>query len=283
MSRFIVHEIYGMSAEDRERFDLGKYADDGALLEDTVTGETYMDGWEPEDATFMRDLGWVPALLNELAEETEAARAEIDRLTAERATLLAPVEGVDVGEMLSDPDRPWLFAPWVDVQARLDVVPTLAREVARLRACIAAAEQTSAKMVSTIEDLHKLWDETKGRLTAERTAETHRHEAAITRLSAVRTALLDETGSAPSITDPPDVWSRAIRAAVCSAKMLAEEAAEKRNCWTCANNTESGGCRISNKTLSFTQVDRWILAHIADDETMPVHTADGCPGWKATP
>lgn len=57
----------------------------------------------------------------------------IERLTAERAALLAPVEGVDVGAMLSDPDRPWLFAPWVDVQARLDVVPILAREVIRLR------------------------------------------------------------------------------------------------------------------------------------------------------
>lgn len=82
MDRFILHEIYGMSAEDRKRFDLGEYADDGSLLEDTVTGETYMDGWEPEDATFVRDLGWVPALLNELAEETATARQERDEARA---------------------------------------------------------------------------------------------------------------------------------------------------------------------------------------------------------
>lgn len=186
--------------------------------------------------------------------------AEIDRLTAERATLLAPAEGVDLAEILRLADTPARTPTAAeDRDATLAyAAPILAREVASLRARLAAMEK-------------------------ERTAETHRHEAALTRLSAVVFALLDETGSAPSITDPPDVWIRAIRAAVCGAKMLAEEAAEKRNCWTCANNTESGGCRISNKTLAFTQVDRWILAHIADDETMPVHTADGCPGWKATP
>jgi hypothetical protein len=93
MDRFILHEIYGMSAEERKRFDLGQYADDGSILEDTVTGETYMDGWEPEDATFIRDLGWVPALLNTLAAETATQRAEIERLTAEleeaRLTLAA--------------------------------------------------------------------------------------------------------------------------------------------------------------------------------------------------
>ena len=81
-------------------------------------------GFDPNDPTVEP-----PAIVARV----ENLRAEVERLTAECAALLAPVEGVDVGAMLSDPDRPWLFAPWVDVQARLDVVPILAREVIRLR------------------------------------------------------------------------------------------------------------------------------------------------------
>lgn len=88
------------------------------------------------------------------------------------------------------------------------------------------------------------------RLTAERTAETHRHEAALTRLSAVRTALLDETGSAPSITDPPDVWSRAILAAVCGAKMLAEEAEELRRSEAALLYRPEGGADLGFKVVA---------------------------------
>lgn len=89
MDRFVLHDIYSMSAEDRKRFNLGRYADDGSLLEDTVTGEIYLDGWEPEDATFIRDLGWVPVLLNTLAEETATARRERDAL---RVTIASNAE-----------------------------------------------------------------------------------------------------------------------------------------------------------------------------------------------
>ena len=136
MDRFILHEIYGMNADDRKRFDLGQYADDGSILEDTVTGETYLDGWEPEDATFIRDLGWVPALLNTLAAETATQRAEIERLTAEleEARITLAAEKQRRSRMPSDnPDR--LLAEvnaerirrnlsWRDLATRLDVAPS---------------------------------------------------------------------------------------------------------------------------------------------------------------
>jgi len=75
VSRFILHYIDELTPEERKRLGLGRYETDGSILEDTVTGNTYRDGWEPEDATFMRDLGWVPALLDELGDEIEALKA----------------------------------------------------------------------------------------------------------------------------------------------------------------------------------------------------------------
>ncbi len=44
----------------------------------------------------------------------------------------------------------------------------------------------------------------------ERDAERARHEAACVRLEAVRGVLRDATGSAPAITDPPNVWRLAV-------------------------------------------------------------------------
>lgn len=104
----------------------------------------------------------------------ENMRAERDEALQRLADARAPVGGVNVEEVLSDPDRPWLFAPWVDVQARLDVVPVLAREVIRLRLAPDAAQayavacEASADAASNdLEVMREKCDELRLTLAAE--------------------------------------------------------------------------------------------------------------------
>lgn len=78
------------------------------------------------------------------------AEKERDAALQRLADARAPVGGVNVEEVLSDPDRPWLFAPWVDVQARLDVVPVLAREVIRLREVVRFVDEQGAEAIDRV-------------------------------------------------------------------------------------------------------------------------------------
>lgn len=222
--RFQLHAIYGMTPTERERLGVDADDDYGSVLEDTTTGATWMDGGEPEDQYFNRDWRWVPTLLNSLAEEAATQRAEIERLTAERAALLAPVEGVDLEEVLrldseatQEPWRSYNAAPFKEsipllttdeirrpmVRYEADeqlivcyrtAAPALAREVIQLRAAVRFADEQGAEAIDRVSraivadkwnSTAQLQEEVK-RLTAER--------------AAVRAALVD-SGTEPVTED----------------------------------------------------------------------------------
>lgn len=97
--------------------------------------------------------------------QLDTAHAEVARLLAERTALLAPVEGVDVEDVLElDRERVALTIVAVGDPAttnrRLDcterlatAAPNLAREVARLRAALAAAEGERDAARAEVEEL----------------------------------------------------------------------------------------------------------------------------------
>lgn len=131
-------------------------------------------GAYPGDPDGAPDLESLIAMVAALRRQRDEARAA---LAAERAALLAPVDGIDVAEVLRLADAPArTFTAAVDRDGGLAyAAPLLAREAINLRARLAVAERERDEMaaagrtvVEATDEMREQWAEIEARLESEK-------------------------------------------------------------------------------------------------------------------
>lgn len=111
----------------------------------------------PEQRRWAENLPW--GLLRQgrrtdLGDFVVAQQAALERLTAERAALLAPVEGVDVDAVLRRAER--LAGPHPsgqDLQDQVEAAPALARALMAERAHVREVEASEKRLMAEAEEL----------------------------------------------------------------------------------------------------------------------------------